>query len=283
MLFSRAAADQTERQIYISAAVLEVELGRELEHGTDVLNLIDELDVGEGRRVKLADCVVSGMAGLKIVPENVGLNRGAPSWLFLNACIEALEETQSCVLMSRPFVFTADGERATISSGDRVVVPTAGDISPVVEFRTVGLDLDILPTIRGDLIELKIGYANSRRDQSGVISEQQLEAQIEVGEGEIIVLGGVLEDRAFKRRALGSIPIVKRFFGSGRRSYESLIVFQTTIIHPEDRSDEILPGKPTRLFSSELLEERCRDPELMPRHSDRTRRRSARGWANKGR
>ena len=248
LLATTAAIAGSPSQVSVNAVIFEVEVGSQNGAGIDILRAVEELELAGGRRVKMKDCLVLDSQPMRIVPGKVGVKGAAPLIEFLNTYVEALEDTGRVSVLSRPFVFTADGQEAIISSGQRVALPSTMTATPEnydptkIEYGEVGIELGLLPKIRGKRVQLKIDYEIGRLDARGEVSEQELQTEVAIADGEIVVLGGLIEERRVERDILGSIPILKRVLGYERRRYEQLVLLQPHIIEAADPDAPLWPS-----------------------------------------
>ncbi len=163
-----------------------------------------------------------------------------------SAVINALETDQDSNILSTPFVTTLDNVPATFLVGQEIPITSSETFSNTTlnPFRTferqeVGIKLEVLPQIsEGDVIRLEIKQevssiegALSSLAQDFVTNKREIETTVLANDGEIIVLGGLLEDdeqiELSKVPVLGDIPIVGNLFQSkGRsRAKTNLMVF----------------------------------------------------------
>ena len=127
--------DIRPRQVYINAVIAQVSLGDDIKFGKDLLRTVEEIDVG-GEKVNVAGSFRTTASGSGVIdianlaavadafPRPDGLGVWAQVGDYFNGYIQALESTNRFQVISRPFVFTANNQLATIASGERVAVPT---------------------------------------------------------------------------------------------------------------------------------------------------------------
>ena len=278
--------DIRPRQVYINAVIAQVTLGDDIRFGKDLLRTVEEITVG-GYNVNLAGSFrttaggssvlnVNKLAPLLADPANGPLNpllnpvgiEGIPTpdglgvWAqigdIFNAYIQALEQTNRFKVISRPFVFTANNQLASIASGQRVAVPTqsvssldaGGNVSSSIGFEEVLLQLDVVPLINSkDEVTLTVSQQNENITGKTVIggnevpdiSTQQFETTVRLPNKAIVVLGGIIqEDEAELINGLpifSRIPGIKRLLGSTSKQKnrnELLIFLQPHIIETTD-------------------------------------------------
>lgn len=163
-----------------------------------------------------------------------GLGRLEENGLNWAAIVRALEGDADTNIISTPSILTMDNEEASINVGQEVPFVTgsftntggnAGAVNPFqsIQREQVGTKLTVTPQINeGDSMLLTISQEVSSIAASVegaadlVTSERTIETTVIVGDGEVIVLGGLLEDtlRETDQRVpfLGSIPLVGNLF-----------------------------------------------------------------------
>lgn len=176
---------------------------------------------------------------------------------IFGAIINAVQaDTQSNVL-STPSVLTLDNQEAKILVGQEVPVSTGQALSPnfdnqfrTVQRQNVGIMLEVKPQINsGGSIKLflkqevsSVAGPVSNDSSDLIINKRQIETTVTVDDGDILALGGLLDDN--ERRTiekipvLGDIPLFGNLFKSRSRARAktNLMVFiRPTIL--SDRSD----------------------------------------------
>jgi len=165
----------------------------------------------------------------------VGVGRLSNNGTSFAAILNALQGDADTNIISTPTLVTTDNEEATLNVGQEVPFVTGsfsntgGTVGAVNPFQTiqreqVGVKLSITPQINegGDSLLLKISQeiSNIASSAAGAVdlitNERIIETTVIVGDGEILVLGGLLEDtlRESEQRVpiLGSIPILGALF-----------------------------------------------------------------------
>ncbi|MEM9599582.1 MAG: type II secretion system protein GspD, partial [Pseudomonadota bacterium] len=206
---------------------------------------------------------LSSLTGLNGGTIGIG---GQSGDVLFGAILNAVETDDDSNVLSTPFVTTLDNQPATFLVGQEIPITTGETLGTtnLNPFRTferkeVGIQLDVLPQIsEGDVIRLEISQevssiAGVLTSTAGdfVTNKRQIETTVLANDGEIIVLGGLLQDDEQidieKIPVLGDIPVVGNAFRSkGKtRSKTNLMVFlRPTIIR--DRNDAALATQ-TRL------------------------------------
>jgi general secretion pathway protein D len=181
------------------------------------------------------------------------------------ASATALFSDASTKLIQNPQIRAVDGQKASLKIGDRVPVATGSfqpgiggvGINPLVntqfQYLDVGVNIDITPKVHaGREVTLKISMdISSVTSQSNiggisqpVIGQRKIEHEIRLKEGEVNILGGILEDQDIKSLTgfpgLSQIPILKYLFSQTNVEHkENEIVFALIphIIRSRDVTD----------------------------------------------
>ena len=151
----------------------------------------------------------------------------------------------------QPQIRASDGQKASLKIGERVPVATGSfqpgiggvGINPLVNtqfnYIDVGVNIDITPHVHGlDEITLKLAmdisavdsYQNIGGIQQPVIGQRKIEQDIRLKEGEVNILGGILENDQTKSLSgipgLAQIPFFKYLFSSEQKEVkDNEIVF----------------------------------------------------------
>ena len=166
----------------------------------------------------------------------VGVGRISDGSVSFAAILRALEGDADTNIISTPSVVTTDNEEATLNVGQEVPFVTGsysntgntgGAVNPfqTIQRQQVGVKLAITPQINeGDSMLLEISQEISSISQSAanavdlITNQRIVETTVIVDDGEILVLGGLLEDalRESDQRVpvLGSIPVLGALFRS---------------------------------------------------------------------
>jgi general secretion pathway protein D len=171
----------------------------------------------------------------------------------------------SSKLIQQPQIRAADGQKASLKIGERVPVATGSfqpgiggvGINPLVNtqfnYIDVGVNIDITPHVHGlDEITLKLtmdisavdSYQNIGGIQQPVIGQRKIEQEIRLKEGEVNIMGGILESTQTKSLSgipgLASIPLFKYLFAEEtKQNNDNEIVFILIphIVRAQDLND----------------------------------------------
>jgi len=188
----------------------------------------------------------SGLIGEGIT---FGVGRISDTGVSFAAILRALEGNADTNIISTPSIVTTDNEEASLNVGQEVpfvtgsFTNTGGNIGSVNPFQTIqresiGVKLTITPQINeGDSMLLEISQEISNIAQSAegaadlITNQRIIETTVIVDDGQILVLGGLLEDvlRESEQRVpvLGSIPILGALFRAQKTAMvkTNLLVF----------------------------------------------------------
>jgi general secretion pathway protein D len=188
------------------------------------------------------------------------VNLFGKEFLNLGVLARALESQTKANILSTPTLLTLDNQEAQIMVGQNVPLLTgsylttngndSGNPFQTYQRQDVGLLLRIKPQItENGMVRLNIYQEVSRvmgTDLSGpVISKRFIDSAVSVDDTQIIVLGGLIEDRmddgADSVPILGDIPLLGRLFRYDSRSHQKsnlMIFLKPTIVRSAADSRE---------------------------------------------
>ena len=262
----RAVIDQLDvrrAQVYIEALIVEVTSSKASEFGVQWLGLSGDSSSSYrvGALQSFATGTTNNIAALAtgkgaVLPTGgltLGIFKQINGALGLGALAHALESDGNANILSTPNLITLDNELATIKVGQNVPIltgqytSTAGtNTNPfqTIDRKEVGLTLKVRPQIsEGGTIKLGIYHETSSVDKStasavsGItINNRVIENNVLADDGQIIVLGGLIEDstgdNAEKVRGLGDIPVLGNLFKyqTRERKKTNLMIFLRPVI-----------------------------------------------------
>ena len=168
---------------------------------------------------------------------NVGAAGITDGGTLFGVILNAVNQDKGSNILSTPSIMTMDNESASIIVGQEIPITTgevlgSANANPFrqIERQDVGIQLEVRPQINdGDAIKLFI-----RQEVSSVFgpvsdafselvtNKREIETTVMVDDGEVIVLGGLIEDdeqyNIDKVPLLGNIPILGRAFRSDGKS-----------------------------------------------------------------
>ena len=168
-------------------------------------------------------------------------------------------------LITQPQIRASDGQKASLKIGERVPVATGSfqpgiggvGINPLVNtqfnYIDVGVNIDITPRVHGlDEVTLKLtmdisavdSYQNIGGIQQPVIGQRKIEQEIRLKEGEVNILGGILESTQTKSLSgipgLAQIPLFKYLFAEESKEVkdnEIVFILIPHIVRAQDLND----------------------------------------------
>lgn len=174
------------------------------------------------------------------------------------AILKALQTNSKSNILSTPSLLTMDNHEASFTAGENIPIVTGstqtagGLVSPftTVQREDVGIKLTLTPQINeGNTILLDIQQENSsvldRTPEGFRTSKRAIQTKVLASDGEIVVLGGLIEDKQLRNEQrvpiLGSIPVLGRLFrteGKNRDRTNLMVFLKVSII----RDDKALSG-----------------------------------------
>ena len=175
-----------------------------------------------------------------------GLNAGAS--------IKALETTGLAEVLAEPNIISMDGKEASFLAGGEYPYPvvqpaSGGGVGAVsIEFKDYGVRLNFIPTLTpSGTIRLQVAPEVSALDFADAleisgftipaITLRKMNTEVELGDGETVVLGGLLDNReteSFEKIPfIGDVPILGKFFQSkstNRTNTELMVLVTPEIV-----------------------------------------------------
>lgn len=285
----RSVIDQLDvrrAQVYIESLIIEVTADKAAEFGVQWLGLSGNGDsnyrVGGGTTFSSGgDNILSLATGKGAVAPGSGLTLGVfrqiNGALGLGALARALESDANTNILSTPNLITLDNEEAKIIVGQNVPFITGqyttqasgggAGVNPfqTIERKDVGLSLRVRPQIsEGGTVRMAIyqetSAVQSTANAAGIItSKRSIETNVLADDGQIIVLGGLIEDTVGdgveKVPGLGDIPIIGNLFKYQKRSRKktNLMVFlRPTVIRNNAQSASVVADRYDYIRGAEI-------------------------------
>ncbi|WP_166889606.1 type II secretory pathway protein [Massilia sp. CCM 8734] len=220
--------DLSAGQVMVKAVVYEVTTGQT-----------------EGSAFSLALSVLGGRLGLSIsngaqLENSVRISTGS-----IDAVLSAFKGDSRFKAVSTPSLRVVSGQRAQLQVGQEV--PTLGSVTfaqgssvPVqsVEYRSSGVLFGLVPTVRDGGIQLVVDQQISdfARTETGVnnsptLTKRSLSTTVNMADGELIVLGGLTQDKATSSDGGQSfLPKFMRSRGVSDSRTEVILMLQVTRI-----------------------------------------------------
>jgi general secretion pathway protein D len=207
----------------------------------------------------------------------IGIFKQVAGQLTLGALAHALATDTTANILSMPNLITLDNDEARIIVGQNVPFITgqyttaasggAAGVNPfqTVERRDIGLSLRVRPQIsEGGSVKMAIYQETSAiqdaTNPAGLItSKRSIDTNVLVDDGQIIVLGGLIDDNmqdsVEKVPGLGDIPVVGNLFKYRTRSRvkTNLMVFlRPTVIRTNEQSVNVAGDRYSYIRNAEI-------------------------------
>jgi general secretion pathway protein D len=252
--------DTRRNQVFVEAVILEVEVDRLRQIGSDPLQVVAAGQSGSFR----------GIAGFNNAPENLasvaqtilGIAAGSTTagtvsvlnTVNVRAFLQLLMSLTDTNVLSTPQVLAADNQKAKIVVGENVPFPTGqaqgitGGTLVTIERKDVGVTLEMTPQVlEDDLIRLEIkqeitavepgaqtiGVGTSSVPVGPTTTKRSMETTAIARNGQSLVIGGLVRDNILltenKIPFLGDIPLLGWLFKSQSKQTQklNLLVFIT--------------------------------------------------------
>jgi general secretion pathway protein D len=195
----------------------------------------------------------------------------------LGAIARALETDDNTNILSMPNLITLDNEEARIIVGQNVPFVTgqfttaasggAAGVNPfqTIERKDIGLSLRVRPQIsEGGTVKMAIYQETSaiqRDTASGLITTKRaLDTNVLVDDGQIIVLGGLIDDTAQdgveKVPGLGDIPVLGNLFKyrtRGRQKTNLMVFLRPTVIRSNEQSVDVASDRYNYIRNAQII------------------------------
>jgi len=274
--------DTRRKQVFVEAVILEVQVDRLRQIGSDPLQVI-----GAGKKGD-----VQAIAGFNRPPEDLaaiaqtisGVAAGATTGgavtvlntINVRAFLQLLLSLTDTNILSTPQVLAADNQKAKIVVGENRPFPTGqaqgitGGTLVTIERKDVGVTLELTPQVlENDLIRLEIkqeitaiaeavaqtiGTGSATVPVGPTTTKRSMETTTIAKDGQTLVIGGLVRDNLTiserKVPFLGDIPLLGWLFKFQSRQTEklNLLVFLTpTLVKDEIDMVELNARKSTEL------------------------------------
>ncbi|WOK36832.1 type II secretion system secretin GspD [Sphingomonas sp. C3-2] len=256
---------------------------RELDRTTTVING-DVVTTSEGSAISDAldkaavEELLNASGGIGGMAFNIGSNA------IFGAIINAVKSDNKSNILSTPWIYTLDNQEAKILVGQEIPVTTGEALSNnfdnafrTVQRQNVGIQLEVKPQINaGGAIKLflrqevsSIAGPVSSDFSELILNKREIETTITVDDGQIVALGGLLDDN--ERRTIEKIPFLGDLPGLGalfrsksrQRNKTNLMVFiRPTIVRDSSDARAIAEQRYGYARRDQLLARPDREPTL---------------------
>jgi general secretion pathway protein D len=277
--------DSRRAQVYVESLIVEVDANKTVDFGiqwqgilgakgdSNILGLGTNYSTGSDNILTATGAIAQGTTAavtqLTTSPPsnglNIGLLRKFGSIYTLGALATALSSRAGTNILSTPNLVTLDNEEAKIVVGQNVPFITGqytntgtGTTSPfqTIERKDVGITLRIKPQIgENGTVRMKIYQESSSVASTTAVgtsnagpttNTRSIDSTVSVDDGQIIVLGGLIEDSYTDNRSkvplLGDIPYLGALFRSENRTHNrtNLLVFLRPVVMRDQATSDRL-------------------------------------------
>ncbi|GEM_PF-219234 len=216
--YLEAVEGSTQRQVYIQAQILEVNLNDEYRLGIDWSTVTPISIIHDGLASNPATSLIQGTSNLTYGISNAKLN----------LVVEALQNQGSVSVLSSPKIATLNNQRAVIKVGTEdvffvpEVTPATTTTASSTTFQpatvTVGIILDVLPQINiNGQVMMSINTSISERTGTAVspdginrvpiLNVREANNVVLSQNGQTIIIGGLMQDR--KTTGTNGVPLLE--------------------------------------------------------------------------
>lgn len=214
-----------------------------------VRGVLYEVQTGkkEGSGLQLAASLLSGKLSIGVGGAAAALDNfvrlNLTGGVTVDAVLSALSSDSRFKVVSSPSLRVRSGSTAKITVGQDVPIlgalsypQGAGQAVQSVEYRSSGVIFDLTPDVRDSVVDLKVGQqvSNFVATSTGVnnsptLTKRELSTSVSVADGEVIVLGGLNEDKASNAdTGLSFLPSFMRSHTEDASKSEILLILQVT-------------------------------------------------------
>jgi general secretion pathway protein D len=218
----------------------------------------------------------------------VGVGRISAGSVSFAAILRALEGQADTNIITTPSIVTTDNEEATLNVGQEVPFVTgsytntggaAGAVNPfqTINREQIGVKLSITPRINeanSMVLDISQEISNIAQSAAGAVdlitNQRIIETTVIVDDGQILVLGGLLEDvmRESDQRVpiLGSIPVIGNLFRARKteKIKTNLMIFIRATIMRDTATAALETNAKYNLIRNMQLGDESKGVALMP-------------------
>jgi general secretion pathway protein D len=231
------------------------------------------------------DLVKAGLAAVQGANGGLfGLAADLGNGNVLGAILNAVKSDTNSNVLSTPWIYTLDNQEAKILVGQEIPVTTGEALSDNFDnaFRTVqrenvGIQLEVKPQINsGGAIKLflrqevsSISGPVSEKSSDLILNKREINTTITVDDGEIVALGGLLDDN--QRKTIEQVPLLSSIPGLGElfksrsksRTKTNLMIFiRPTIVRSKEESRRLAAQRYNYIRGQQLLKNPDSEPSI---------------------
>lgn len=253
--------DTRRNQVFVEAVILEVEMDRLRQIGTDPIQAVAAGQSGSVRAIGGLNRAPEDLASVAqsilgiAAASTTGGTVSVLNTVNIRAFLQLLMSLTDTNILSTPQILAADNQKAKIVVGENVPFPTGqaqgitGGTLVTIERKDVGVTLEITPQVlEDDLVRLEIkqeisaieagvaqtiGVGNSSVPVGPTTTKRSLETTTIAKNAQTLVVGGLVRDNILltenKVPFFGDIPLLGWLFRSQTRQVQklNLLVFLT--------------------------------------------------------
>ena len=212
----------------------------------------------------------------------------------LNYYLQALQTKSDFTVLSRPSIFTSNNQMGTISSGEKIAIPTgstsygsSSNSSTQIQYQDVVLKLQVVPLVNSDNeITMQISLLNDEQNGTQVIqggagnggnltvpkiSTREILTTATVPNNETIVLGGLIVGRGGNGKSgipiLSDIPLLGKLFSSTsdtKNRSELMVFIQPSIVRDAQQLNTVQENMDARYTVSGKVRGMADGPDGLP-------------------
>ncbi|MBB4641028.1 type II secretion system secretin GspD [Rhizorhapis suberifaciens] len=231
------------------------------------------------------DLVEAGLAAVQSANGGLfGMAADLGNGNVLGAILNAVKSDTNSNVLSTPWIYTLDNQEAKILVGQEIPVTTGEALSDNFDnaFRTVqrenvGIQLEVKPQINtGGAIKLflrqevsSISGPVSEKSSDLILNKREIDTTITVDDGEIVALGGLLDDN--QRKTVEQVPLLSSIPGLGElfksrsksRTKTNLMIFiRPTIVRSKEESRQLAAQRYNYIRAQQLLKDPKSEPSI---------------------
>jgi general secretion pathway protein D len=262
-------SDRGRSEVVVQISVLQARRDRARSLG---------IQPGSSTTLAFAPSAALGPTGAVALGNLGKITQGDFALTIPNAVATALMTDSTTRLIQNPQVRVSDGESARLRVGDRVPVATGSFqstagfgnvINTQFQYVDVGVNIDLVPHVHPDRsVSMKLavevsslnGKVNIGGVEQPVISQRRIEHEIRLQEGEVSILGGLVEHSQNKSVSgipgLSHLPLLRYLFSGedvSNSENEVLIVVTPQLVRSRDFARESLQALSVGTDSETLL------------------------------
>jgi general secretion pathway protein D len=198
---------------------------------------------------------------------------------LINGVLSAAESDSDVRILSTPTIVVSHNEEGIVNVSESRPIITSSTSSldsgtntrSSVEFRDIGIQLTVTPLIGADgSVQMKIeqtvdnvaGTTEIDGNDQPIIGRREATSTITVNSGEVIVLGGLQENRRNESNAyfplLGKLPVLDKIFGGDSTDYsrtELIIFVRPTVLKSPNDAKNMTSEKLSVIEDGEIVKE----------------------------